>query len=209
MKKKSRDPEATRAAILDAAEKVFLKKGYGNSALSEIARQGGVTKSLIHHHFGSKHDLWREVKMRRFTHYMEQQLEMLQGGEPSVDLLRDSIKAYFNFLKENQEVVRILAWMYLEQDEHDLDLDKQIIEAGLQMLKASQEAGAIRQDVHPSFILFILIGLAQHWFQDCPHFKQGFGPIAERDDLDELYFKDMLKIFLEGVLPRGSKEEGA
>ena len=35
---KKREPEVTRKALLEAAETVFLEKGFGNTALSEIAR---------------------------------------------------------------------------------------------------------------------------------------------------------------------------
>ena len=69
MTTQQRNPEATRASILEAAEEVFLEKGYSAAALSAIARRAGVTKSLLHHHFGSKEGLWHEVKLRRFSHY--------------------------------------------------------------------------------------------------------------------------------------------
>ncbi|MGD8650299.1 MAG: TetR/AcrR family transcriptional regulator, partial [Desulfobacterales bacterium] len=87
---KKRDPEATREALLDAAEIVFLEKGFGNTALSEIANRAGLTKSLIHHYYGSKKNLWREVKQRRFDTYSHQQLDMLSDAPPTEDLLRNS-----------------------------------------------------------------------------------------------------------------------
>ena len=98
MNARTRDPDATRAAILDAAEEVFLEKGFGNTAMSAVAGRAGVTKSLIYHHFGSKDDLWREVKTRRFLPYAEQQQRMLDDAQPSPELLRRSIEAYFRFL---------------------------------------------------------------------------------------------------------------
>ncbi|MBC8072705.1 MAG: helix-turn-helix transcriptional regulator, partial [Deltaproteobacteria bacterium] len=58
------DPEASRAAILDAAEATFVEKGFAGASMSEIAERSSVTKSLIHHHFGSKEALWSEVKRR-------------------------------------------------------------------------------------------------------------------------------------------------
>ena len=70
MTARTRNPEATRAAILDAAEKIFLGKGYGEASMSQIAAEAGVTKSLLHHYFGSKENLWTEVKTRRFSIYV-------------------------------------------------------------------------------------------------------------------------------------------
>src|SRR5690606_25552520 len=55
--RRRRDPDATRAEILEAAEQLFLQDGFGRTSISAIARLAGVTKSLIHHHFGTKEAL--------------------------------------------------------------------------------------------------------------------------------------------------------
>ena len=200
---KKRDPEATREALLDAAEVVFLEKGFGNTALSEIANRAGLTKSLIHHYFGSKKNLWQEVKQRRFDFYGRQQLDMLSDAPPTEDLLRNSVELYFRFLKNNTEIVQILAWMFLERDMDEcLTKDQELIEAGLEKIRAGQAAGHLRRDVDARFILFIFLGLAQHWFQDKDHFRHDFGTDGLPEDIDEAYLADMLKIFMEGVRPR-------
>ena len=116
MSARVRDPEATRAAILDAAEQAILSKGFAKTSTSEIARLAGVTKSLIHHHFGSKEALWEEAKVRRFAGYATQQKAMLDEQEPTADLLRDSMKMYFRFLRSNPELVKMMAWMFVEED---------------------------------------------------------------------------------------------
>jgi len=198
-----RDPEATRKALLDAAEAVFLEKGFGNTALSEISRRAGMTKSLIHHYFGSKENLWQEVKQRRFDHYAHRQLDMLKDAAPTAGLLRNSVELYFRFLKQNPEIVRILAWMFLERDQEEcLNKDQELIEAGLAQIRAGQKDGHLRADIDARFILFTFLGLAQHWIQDKEHFIHDFGTEGFSGDLDEAYLEDMLKIFMEGVLPR-------
>jgi TetR/AcrR family transcriptional regulator len=198
-----RDPEATRNALLEAAEEIFLRKGFGNTSLSEIARQAGITKSLIHHYFGSKEGLWREVKTRRFMHYANRQMEMLQTVEPSVALMKDSMAFYFDFLRRNPQIVRILAWMFLEQDQKEcLDLDRELIAQGVESTRDSQRRGLLRGDIDPRFIVFVFIGLCQNWFQDKVHFQESFGTDGLTGDLDTSYLETILKIFFEGLLPR-------
>lgn len=196
-----RDPEATRQCLLQAAESVFMEKGFGNTALSEIARRAGITKSLIHHYFGSKENLWQEIKQRRMDHYADEQMEMLQATEPTAELLRDSMILYFRFLKANPEIVRIMAWMVLERDS-DYCPQKQdaLIKAGVEKIRAGQAAGNLRQDIDARFLLFTFLGLAQHWFQEKDHFIRDFGIEGLTDELDEAYLADMLKIFFKGVL---------
>ena len=203
MAPRGRDPEATKNAILDAAETIFLENGFGNTSLSAIAREAGITKSLIHHHFGSKAGLWQEVKQRRFMAYAQLQMEMLADAPPTADLLRESMRFYFHFLRDNPQLVRIMAWMFLERDqEHCIDMDRKLIELGTQKLQDAQASGQFRSDVDPRFMLFTFIGLIQHWFQDKEHFCHDFGTDGFENDLDNSYLEAIIKIFFEGVLVR-------
>lgn len=205
--RQQRDPEATRAALLEAAETIFLEKGFGNTSLSEIASHAGITKSLIHHYFGSKEGLWREVKTRRFMHYAEQQMNMIDQAQPTADLLKESIKLYFNFLHRNPQIVKILAWMFLEQDQEEcMDVDRELISKGVEKIRQTQSRGELRTDIDARFMLFIFIGLCEHWFHNKEHFMTGFGLEGIPGNLDEKYLEAITKIFFEGVLPVPEKK---
>jgi len=52
-----RDPEASRAAILESAREVFTERGYARATIREIARRAGVTHGLVMRHFGTKEQL--------------------------------------------------------------------------------------------------------------------------------------------------------
>jgi TetR/AcrR family transcriptional regulator len=203
MTTRTRDPEATRAAILEAAEELFLAKGFNGTALSEIADRAGVTKSLLHHHFGSKDGLWHEVKIRRFSEYAGRQMDMLAEQQPTADLLKESMQTYFRFLQRNPQLVRILAWVFLEQQQDEcVKMDEELTRAGIEKIRAAQERGEVRSDLNPAFILFTFVGIAQHWFQDKGHVLETMGLSAQSDLVDEAYLEDAVKIFFEGVLPR-------
>jgi AcrR family transcriptional regulator len=66
----TRNPEATRKRIIRAALKTFLNRGYDGASLNEIARNAGVTKGGLYHHFESKGHLFREA-LRFITGEME------------------------------------------------------------------------------------------------------------------------------------------
>ncbi len=51
----------TRQRIMRTALAVFLRKGYDRASMNEIAREAGVTKGGIYHHFESKEHLFREA----------------------------------------------------------------------------------------------------------------------------------------------------
>lgn len=65
-----RDAEATRAAILDAAEEEFARFGLNGARTEAIAAKTGVTKAMIYYYFGGKEDLYQEVLKRPFDDLM-------------------------------------------------------------------------------------------------------------------------------------------
>lgn len=199
---KQRDAEATRTAILDAAQRVFVEKGFAKASVSEIAREAGVTKSLIHHHFGSKQALWGEVKHHSFAEYSNAQKQILDEPGFDAELLRRSIEEYFRFLRRNPQFPRLVHWMHLEEAERQgFEPAEDLTRMGEQKIRQAQEAGELRDDVEPFYMLVSFLGLALHWHQAKEHHCCR---MEEADELldDEAYLDALLKIYFEGVLPR-------
>lgn len=69
-KRPSRDPEATRAQILDAAEEEFARYGLAGARTEPIAANTGVTKAMIHYYFGTKEELYQAVLKRYSASFM-------------------------------------------------------------------------------------------------------------------------------------------
>src|SRR4051812_37180790 len=109
-RKTKEETELTRQRILAASEAVFARVGFEGAALSEIADVAHVTKSLIHHHFESKQNLWDAVRLVTFTRYVEDQLATLLVDVSGAQFIRRSCTAYFRFLQENPGFLRMLYW---------------------------------------------------------------------------------------------------
>jgi len=58
------DALATRNALLDAAERVFLEKGVAGTSLHDIAVAAGTTRGAIYWHFRDKADLFNAMMDR-------------------------------------------------------------------------------------------------------------------------------------------------
>jgi AcrR family transcriptional regulator len=48
-----------RRSLLEAALRAFAERGYEGMSVRDLARQVGVSHNLVHHHYGSKRELWR------------------------------------------------------------------------------------------------------------------------------------------------------
>ena len=71
-----RDPEKTRARILDAAQGLILEVGFGATTVDAVVARAGITKGAFFHHFPSKGALAQAV-IERFAQWDRGQLELM------------------------------------------------------------------------------------------------------------------------------------
>ena len=195
---KKRDPEATRRAILRAAAKLFVDRGFAATSMTEIARAAHVTKSLIHHHFGSKEQLWVEVKRKLLAHYAEEQSDVYQAATPGGETLRKSVETLFEFLRGNPDFVRLSGWVDLEKKQGLAGMAyPELVSTGLQLVEQEQAAGNIRADLEPKHIIAALVSLCSHWFRA----RREFDSMYEGDvsTWDSSYLDAICKILECGV----------
>jgi len=57
----------TRDRLLDASEGLFASRGYAATSVRDITTEAGCNLAAINYHFGSKHNLYREVFRRRLA----------------------------------------------------------------------------------------------------------------------------------------------
>jgi AcrR family transcriptional regulator len=57
----------TRAVLLTAAAKVFERKGYAGSSISDILKEGDLTRGALYFHFESKEELARAIVNEQFS----------------------------------------------------------------------------------------------------------------------------------------------
>jgi TetR/AcrR family transcriptional regulator len=105
----TRNSEATKNQLLDAAEAEFAVTGLIAARLETIAAQTGVTKATIYYYFSSKEELYRAVLGRCFTEalaMMEQlQLDCLPPDAALVRLLEQMLCC----MSENPRIGSILS----------------------------------------------------------------------------------------------------
>jgi AcrR family transcriptional regulator len=80
----------TRAALLDAAERLFFERGWEATSLEAVAADAGVTKQTLLRHFRSKTGLLEHAFARAFENVRDQRWEVPGDDvERAVDNLLD------------------------------------------------------------------------------------------------------------------------
>ena len=105
MRRTKEQAEQTRAAILAAAEQLFLEKGVAHSTLDQIARAAGVTRGAVYWHFENKAHLFHEMlsQVRLPPEQMTERLSGDGGIDPLLSLRDLCIEAVANLATDEHK----------------------------------------------------------------------------------------------------------
>ena len=172
--------------IIEAARATFLKKGFKDTNMSEIAAEVGLTRPAMHYYFRTKERLFQAV----FGDILMSFLPKVSSIITSDTLLEEKIgaiaDAYLAILKENPQLPMFL----MKEAMRDLDgfvqmaLGINISQAGNNVFNALEseiEAGKIRR-VPIIEIFYTFYGLIAMPFLTMPIASHIFG----REQIDEL-----------------------
>ncbi len=99
----------TRERLLQQAQRLFARKGYGATSLRELATVTGVRLFTIQHHFGSKQALYAEI-IRRWDRDVEALLSrVLAEPEGSAHVVERVVDNLFDFFLANRARVTLNA----------------------------------------------------------------------------------------------------
>ncbi|WP_290784263.1 TetR family transcriptional regulator [Halomonas sp.] len=101
-RKTKAEAAATREALLDAAEEVFLDKGVARTSLEQIARHAGMTRGAVYWHFKNKADLFQAMLQRVRMPFKELVEEIGDPGlaEAPLEAIRLACRSGFERLEQ-------------------------------------------------------------------------------------------------------------
>ncbi|MDN3526021.1 TetR family transcriptional regulator [Halomonas sabkhae] len=176
------EAEATRVALLDAAEAVFFEKGVACTSLEQIARHAGMTRGAVYWHFRNKADLFRAVLDRVRMPFEELVAENVPDEASPLEAIRLGCQQGFHRLEQPQH--RRVHATLLHRCEFSTDIDPQAIQAemaneclgALQIyLDEAQAQGLLREDLDSAvatrLLQATLSGLYHDWLRNTEAFS--------------------------------------
>jgi AcrR family transcriptional regulator len=148
-----RDPERTRAEIIEVATHEFADQGYDGARVDEIAAKTRTTKRMIYYYFGGKEGLFLAVLEEAYKHIrsLEQQLDV-DHLEP-VEALRRLAGLTFDHHESHQDFVRLVAIENVHYAEHLLrSKSREVLAAPAldvlsRIMERGRAAGLFRDDL--------------------------------------------------------------
>lgn len=98
-----------RAQLLEAAQAVFVARGYHAAAMDEIADRAGVSKPVLYQHFPGKLELYLAL-LDRHCEALEGQVReaLTHPPEGNKDLVMATISAYYAFVSHEDAAFRMV-----------------------------------------------------------------------------------------------------
>jgi TetR/AcrR family transcriptional regulator, cholesterol catabolism regulator len=115
-----------RGQILRTAAALFIKNGYSDTHVRDIASLCGINISTLYHYIGSKHNILEMFLVYSYDileKFINQHRESLYNSDP-VETLRKSLERYISIVDENQDLV--VFWYQEAKDLTPLQFQKQI-----------------------------------------------------------------------------------
>jgi AcrR family transcriptional regulator len=152
--------EDKRRQILDAAVRVFARKGFHASRVGDIAEEAGVAHGLLYHYFESKDAVLEAVFHENWNVLLERIGSVEETDEPAVDQLRHVAAIILRTWLHLPEVVRVVIQEFgrspelagrIGDLEQPIDYIERVIARGI-------ERGEFRQDIDARVAATIVYG---------------------------------------------------
>jgi TetR/AcrR family transcriptional regulator len=106
--KRERNKAEKKAALIEAAERLFIERGFDNTPIEEAAKEAGVTKRTLYQYFLSKEDLFYSVELKGAKKLLAAYEEAMAKGDTALEKIRLGNLAYLQFYNDNPGLFRIM-----------------------------------------------------------------------------------------------------
>jgi TetR/AcrR family transcriptional regulator, fatty acid metabolism regulator protein len=153
-------PEDKRQLILDAAVRVFARKGYHTSRVGDIAEEAGVAHGLLYHYFDSKEELLETIFRNTWTLMLDTIKGVEALDDPARETLRKVAAIVLRAWRDTPDIVRVLVREVTRSPhlQEEIGETEQAFAALERIIRKGQETGEFREGVDPRFASFIFYG---------------------------------------------------
>jgi TetR/AcrR family fatty acid metabolism transcriptional regulator len=152
--------EDKRRHLLDAAVRVFARKGFHASRVGDIAEEAGVAHGLLYHYFKSKDQVLEAVFHENWSILIARIESVEETDEPAADQLRHIAAIVLRTWLHLPDVVRVV----IQEFGRSPELAERIgeltlpIDAIQRVIVRGIERGEFRKDVDPVFAATVVYG---------------------------------------------------
>jgi AcrR family transcriptional regulator len=149
-----------RRVLLDAAVRVFARKGYHEARVGDIAEEAGVAHGLLYHYFASKEEVLETIFRDTWSELLAAVREVEESGAPAREQLRQVAAILLRAWRRDADLVRVL----VREVTRSAEVGKRVAEIGdafaaiERIVRRGQADGEFREELDPRLASVIFYG---------------------------------------------------
>ena len=154
-------------AILDAAQRVFVARGYHAASISEIARAADISDGLIYRYYDSKRRLLDAVLAAFFDRILAVLEPAIAAERGFAAKLRALIKAHLAIMLADPGLCRLFIAEVRGASEFSKSeaqrMSQRYSEVFLRVIRAADAGGELRTGIDPALLRDLVFGGVEHF----------------------------------------------
>jgi AcrR family transcriptional regulator len=176
---------STEQKIKEAAQKVFIRKGYSATTTREIAEEAGINNALLNYYFRSKEKLFDIVMQEQVAILFGQIYPIVNNEETTLEEKISSIINYYTevLLARPGLMLFVLSEM---QNQPERIAKNMYSNQGMLHSVIARQFKEVKPDIHPMQLIMSVMGMILFPFM-------GRGVFQRATGFDDKTFEKMLK----------------
>jgi TetR/AcrR family transcriptional regulator, fatty acid metabolism regulator protein len=152
--------EDKRRLLLDAAVRVFARKGYHAARVGDIAEEAGVAYGLLYHYFSSKEEVLRDVFRETWRALIATIENVERAGDTPREQLRKVAEILLRSWRREPDLVRVLVLEVTRSQLLAGEMDEIVasFSAIQSIVERGQADGSIRSDLDARLASYVFYG---------------------------------------------------
>lgn len=183
--KNNRDPDRTRARILEAATGEFARYGLGGARVDRIAARAKANKRMLYYYFGDKEGLFLAALEDRYAHIRNAERSLrLEHLDPR-DAVRRLVEFTWDYFLEHPEFMTLLNSENLHKGRHVRrsrrvpEMHSPLVALLRAVLRRGEAQGLFRKGVDPVQLYISIAG-------------EGYFYLSNRYTLSRIFDRDLM-----------------
>lgn len=154
-----------RSVILDAALMTFVKRGYADTKVAEIASEAGVAEGTLYNYFKSKEELLLALFDEKWNSIIKEIREKINHLDDPNDKLKTVFAIVVRMFKKNRQLAELFmidikqSSIFLKN--YTINRIVEFLELIEEILKEGKQKGIYRKDLDTRVTKMVIFGAAQ------------------------------------------------
>lgn len=146
----------TRASILSSASELFLKNGYEDTSIQQIAELADTGVGTLYGYFASKDEVLKEVLREHSANAVQNYRASIDRSTPPIDKVIRGLAEYRRYIADNRKLITAAFYVGTRDGRVMEDPNSWLINTYSQMIQEGIDAGDFKKvPVEPSARLLL------------------------------------------------------